>query len=1089
MRKQPKSVLASLLLALLFFLTSESARAAVTLTLNKSHTNGADSIALGVPITYVITLSNSGDLNDHITVMDTVPAGFVFLDATCTAALGAVCPAAPLQPPTFGDLSIPTNGTITLHMTGYFKTVGSKVNVARAVARDGQGNLLPVGNANESTVVVTVPTGQLPIDLAIDKCVGPAAACVQASSATFPAVLHYRVTVSNKTANQSVYLGGLLTVVDDLMNNFSVPVSYSLLSFTCTPAGGAVCPDLPLASSGTLNKQILFTYNANNHGFLPGNASYTLEFDVNADTKAACKNGSVTLRNRAFLSLSNGVDSLSDAVASNNFSQQTTTTITGGLPPDCPPGLQSTKLQTNPTGNVGVWNQPVTYRVKVTNPAGGTAVTNLALTDRIYKVSGTPPFTATVTAPGPICLSGCSTLTDVVLLNPNVNADLPFRFNLWTAVVPGLAPGQTAEIEYTVTYAPVCETDMRSDRITNEFFGSGFYSFTQTNLDEAGRCNLAVAKSAVTAGPIVFEQPFEYEVAFSNPSSATLLVGSVRDVMSIASARYGSFKMDYKVSCTATAGTVTPVPADKNVTGATVSHHPVGWRGIRLIDESLTFGPGSTLTCKVVVTAHQPTDANPFCQGAGSPQLVNSAYMDLTRFYNENDSHEPEFYSSVEADLPLCRSVIVTKKANTHNFGPGATVVYTLQVENHGDDPVDSLTLTDLVQAPLAAVAVSPCTPAACTSGPALAGNQVDVAYGTLQKKVPVSFNLTVLAPQAGGSYPNLAQGAFPPGGNFYFKGDQATFLQQEENIQVVTPTLRKAYDLATIGPNGTATLVFTLTNTNGDPQQNGIAFADTLSPGLLAGSVASNSCGGTVSLSPDKRTIALAGGQLSSGTHTCQIAVLVEATGLCGTHTNAAANFAGVANLDVSAVAEQLEIAGCALSDDIDVSLSTGLDEATGALLPRGAADDDWTARLGNQPPQPALLVVQPPPAWHRFRPSEWISDTAAGAAPAGGTVRYERCFCIAPDATNAKLTLRLWADDLATVRLNGTVIAGPGGQFRRRKPLAVLYMGAVGGSLFQTGDNCVSVDVADLRPGAAGLDISGSVWIDHGHCAGASY
>jgi len=173
---------------------------------------------------------------------------------------------------------------------------------------------------------------------------------------------------------------------------------------------------------------------------------------------------------------------------------------------------------------------------------------------------------------------------------------------------------------------------------------------------------------------------------------------------------------------------------------------------------------------------------------------------------------------------------------------------------------------------------------------------------------------------------------------------------------------------------------------------------------------------------------------------------------------------------------------------EDIDVSLGTGFDEATGTLLPRGTADDDWTVQLGNQPPQPARVVTRPRSAWRRFRLSEWISHTAAGASPAGGSAHYERCFCIASDATDAKLTLRLWADDVATVRLNGTLI-GAGGQFRRSKPLSAVYMGAVGSSLFQAGDNCVSVDVADLRPGAAGLDISGSVWIDHGRCAGASY
>ena len=180
---------------------------------------------------------------------------------------------------------------------------------------------------------------------------------------------------------------------------------------------------------------------------------------------------------------------------------------------------------------------------------------------------------------------------------------------------------------------------------------------------------------------------------------------------------------------------------------------------------------------------------------------------------------------------------------------------------------------------------------------------------------------------------------------------------------------------------------------------------------------------------------------------------------------------------------------AGLLPSEDIDVSLSTGFDEDTGRTLPRGTADDDWTVQVGIDPTQPALLVVQPARVWPRFRPSQWISDNFFGSSPEAGGAYYERCFCIAADATNAKLTMRLWADDVATVELNGQAISGQGGQFRRQKPLFVTYMGTVGASFFKPGTNCVAVEVGDIGQTWGGLDVTGSVWIDHGRCAGASY
>ena len=903
------------------------------LTLNKVHVkNASDPVSPpasttwqpGVPITYVISLSNSGAANSNISVADTPPPGFVFVSATCTASFGATCPGGTLAPPTFGAFSIPTGGNVEVRMTGYFTTGGGKINTATATAKDGQGNVLNVGSANSSSDQLTVSSAQSPVNVAVTKS-------VNTTTSSLPAHLHYTITVTNMTAT-GVYLGGNLRLRDVISPNPTF--NWTVSNPTCTPSGGAVCPDMPSSVPNNATT-ILFPYDAvggstaNDNGWLPGSigtsiASYQIEFDVDVtkNVNVTCGAATIPFRNQAILDSLNG---FSDSNGSDNVSQQVTTTINTGLTACAASGPTVTKVQCTTTtgpctaGNTANWNAPVRYQITVNNPTSGT-LNNIPLNDSIYKGTGTPTFTATVPS-GPCISAGCTALSSPtplqspILQTPSVNSDYSL-FLLWTGTLPSLATLQQAVIEYTVVYAPVCETDAHPDTIFNQVIaGSSSATVTTSMTPEATACNLTVDKQKVTPGPIVFEQPTKYNVVFANPSAASLAL-TVRDALSISSSQYGNFTFTYSTSCTAT-GSITPVPAAQTNVLNTVSYSANPWQGLALINAPPTFGPGSTLTCQVTVTAHKPPDTSPSCQGTGTPQLINAAFMDSS--INYNPGLQPTLYASQAADLPLCRSVIVTKIATPHTYGPGAPITYTITAENKGKDAVASFVLKDAVPPPLTAVSVSGCTPSTtCTTGPTLTAGTVNVSYGLLQPNVPVSFTLTVTAPQAGGSYPNLAVGSFLPGGNFYFQGDETQFLQQEENIQVLTPTLTKSFDPGQIAPNGTSTLTFNVTNTNSDPKQTGINFSDTLPPGLQIVSVIANGCSGNATISTDGHTITLHNGQLvgpntdGSGKHTCQISVVVKAVGDCKVYENKKANFSEVTNLDVSNINEHLDVVGC---------------------------------------------------------------------------------------------------------------------------------------------------------------------------------
>lgn len=934
-----------------------------TLTVNKKLVSSTN-ITIGAPVVYEVEVKSSHPTTyNSLSLKDTLPPGFTFVSATY-ALSGATGPtsAAALNSGTnvltLGNFTLSTNGIITVTITGYFTTGGPKPNL---VVADDSLDPVPAGTpvTNIGTDTETVSFNSFPVDLKVEKCVSSGSTCGPTSSVSFPGLLHYQITVTNKTA-QPVYLGGLLTIRDFLTNNSSIPVKWTASGFTCSASGGAACPDLPAATSlatlGAFSTAAIlsFKYDSvvpepNDSGLMPGNASYKIDFDINLTTAATCAPTTVNVQNQARLDLSNGVQNLTDQFMPDNTSQPTVvTTVTtnlGACPSPSPTPSPSPPLTVNkvlcstltgpcvPSTAAG-WNAPVRYQVTVNNP---NSAQSFLLIDNIYKTVGTPTFKASVSK-GPCLSAGCTALTSPTLLTtpvlntPTVNVDNPNSFTLWTGTVPSFSGSQI--IEYVVNYEPICESDSSADRIFNYCSILGVSSTAQANLPETGLvCDLSVTKTETPPGPILFGQPHAYKVVFANPSSSAMDV-LVRDVLSVKSNRYGTVPFDYSVSCAATQGTITPLtspplPLVKNVTGASATYQSAGWRGVKLINEQMNFGPASTLTCQVTVTAHQLPDTNPHCQGADNPQLatddpklVNFAYMDPNTF-NENGATAPPFSSWVESDLPLCRNVIVHKTADAHSFVPGGTITYTITVENKGDDPVASLALKDVIQLPLVATSVGACTPPNCTAGPTLSTGlspQVDVSYGLLQPNAPVSFPLTVTAPQAGGSYLNEAVASFPPGGNFYFQGDPTKFLKSEENIQVLTPALSKLFDPPQIGPNGTSTLTFNITNLNGDPKQTGMSFSDTLPAGLQIVSVVSNGCSGNVSVSSDGHTVTLTGGQLigpnadGSGKHACQISVKVKASDACGVLKNTRDNFSHVANLDVSNIDEQLTVVGCAL-------------------------------------------------------------------------------------------------------------------------------------------------------------------------------
>jgi len=138
------------------------------------------------------------------------------------------------------------------------------------------------------------------------------------------------------------------------------------------------------------------------------------------------------------------------------------------------------------------------------------------------------------------------------------------------------------------------------------------------------------------------------------------------------------------------------------------------------------------------------------------------------------------------------------------------------------------------------------------------------------------------------------------------------------------TPTLSKAFSVATIADGGATSIVFTVTNGAGNPAQAGIGFVDTLPASLRlqptsAATITGAGCTGTATLTLPQ-TISVAALAMLAGTATCSVTVAAvtnvvgqtnsSCVSLPAAFTNANANISALANLASSVTNQCLTVA-----------------------------------------------------------------------------------------------------------------------------------------------------------------------------------
>jgi fimbrial isopeptide formation D2 family protein/uncharacterized repeat protein (TIGR01451 family) len=294
-------------------------------------TDGSDVYTPGTPITYTITVSNTGNAVGTGTVTDNFPASLTNITWTCVGTGGATCTANGTG--NINDaVSIPAGQSVTytVNATVLSSATGNLVNTASAALSVGTD---PTPGNNSST---DTDTPDLQADLQVVKTDG-------ADSYIPGGTVTYTITVTNN--GPSDVTGASFS--DD------IPSQFTEWTWTCAPGTGASCTAGPATSSADFTDTI----------DLPAGSSVTY-------TVVATISYSATgdLVNTATVTVPTGV---TDPVPGNNSSTDTNTFA--GVP-----ALTISKTETS-TGPYAV-GDTINYSVVVTN-TGTTVLTNVVVSD------------------------------------------------------------------------------------------------------------------------------------------------------------------------------------------------------------------------------------------------------------------------------------------------------------------------------------------------------------------------------------------------------------------------------------------------------------------------------------------------------------------------------------------------------------------------------------------------------------------------------------------------------------------------------------------------------------------------------------
>jgi hypothetical protein len=647
----------------------------------------ATGVPIGSSVYYLVTLSPNSTTPSPVTLNETYPAGFTFLDAECYAG-GSTSPNFSITNATSNGLSlgpvpVPAATQVVCVINGFFNIPGVSASNSVSIVNAG-GTVLNTAQVQATVQQNPVLTG----DLSVTKSVTPTSIDVSAG----PATLHYTIQITNSLTGVPLYLGSIFELTDQLaLIPGSVPLmaTYVPGSATCQPVGpncltlnpvpinplNVILPTAPQPWQPFLK----WRFPTGSLGILAPGATLTVKYDVEIN-KLQQYNCIITgdgVRNQAFITFASGTTAIADQNPANNTfpppanpGLTDVTVYTGATfnDPDCgsavlapPPVLKVDKIQKNPLLPTAVlWGGSADYELVVTNTSNS-PVTLTTFKDFLEEDPGTPLFKATATPMG--CVSpvfqGTGTTQQfqgyystlqmwnnplvVVPANGSITCKIRITFSnqtcdSWDGGLPSLVTN-ILQVKYKAT-VPINNVPTQ---VTYTL-----YAQVDTPMQQAGICKFEVRKRLLpaTQTKVVFGTPVTYQVQFINNEPVTRVVGTLGDFVRIVQPNYAtSMPISYGYACFQNGGVTGYIPFFNSSTLSQppqVVHTAFATQGVQvLLQHNVTFPSGGMLTCNITVTVQRPPVNDPFCLSSEVPQFENIALMDISPSFNPNLNWPP----------------------------------------------------------------------------------------------------------------------------------------------------------------------------------------------------------------------------------------------------------------------------------------------------------------------------------------------------------------------------------------------------------------------------------------------------------------
>ncbi len=798
----------------------------------------------GDTFSYSLLIRNNGpDPANGATFNDPLPPGLSQVSASCGAPVGgAVCPASVSASSTLVSGSVPTlpsGGAVTITINGRFpvgNTSTSLTNTATVSVPAGVTESNPASNT--STINTSITYRQA--DIAVTKTTAAASAAVGVP-------ISYTLSVTNNGPGPADGLQ-LRDRWQSIVSGTGLGggITYAGGSVSCVPAGGAVCPAVSVAASGTIDTTIANAFVATMNT-LPagGSATFTVTVTPTGFAAGTCGYTGITLSNLGnYIALPTNVV---DPVAGNN-TQTVNSAVTGAAIAACPQAdIVVTKTQSSATV---VFGTPQTYTITYSSAGPGNA-DGLLISDVLRSLVATIASGsggAIIYGGGAIsCTSAngavCPALSFAAAGSISTATNTTFAYN--NALVPSFPSG--ASIAITLAFTPTA-------------FAAGTCGYTSATLTNTA--SVAAMPAAVTdpdttnntptvsavsparpACPTTDLQvskvvsspslsagsPVTYTVTVSNAGAADVSNALLTDTIAtvngagsgLSTLAFGGASFG---ACTTTGGAVCPALPILSASGtySTTATNLISALPIP------SLPAGSSISFPLTLT---PTGVDNGCLRTGNNLRNTVSIAAPSGVIDSNAANN----SATRDSTYSCVDLVVNKAVTPASAAPGDLLTFTVDVSNLGPANGVNIPFSDPLPGGFAYTGAT----CAVTSGTATCGavnfnagtNTVSSSIATLNSGAVVRFVISGTASGSSATWANTATVAAPAGLIDRLPGSNSSNVSF--TVLTTDPAVSKTALTANPPRGGRARYQLIVSNPNNGTTLSGLTITDNLPAGL----------------------------------------------------------------------------------------------------------------------------------------------------------------------------------------------------------------------------------------------------------------